>query len=1233
MSKKHALIPGGKILFCGLLFLADAAVYGWGGPGMGIAQPKNYTSRSGEYSIFIEPEDRWGKGAAKYRFLRNGEVVWAGENPYTLREVAVTDDGHVAGFAYRTESKPADSSDNSIGGPEDPYEYMHIVILNNSGEEVLNEVSKRIRPPFHSNPPVPNHPYIIEFLVDGPNDRVIARVAARGTEWWVYGIRDGKSVTKTDVQQPIAGEDKTVRHLSTTAIAGTPLLLTHWYTQDREHKSKQVGGLFALVDADFKPVWTFDAPNDYTSLNLLKNAFMGRGGNDFFEKHPAVLRADEPRRFDVRLFADNKRVSFKVNTTGENIFEVRELGRIEYDEDATPVVSQTAAQKQLPYLGELKLGSSPIADSPFKDLWSFTFGADGLIYFLKKPAQGVSELSIADTSGAIRGERAFESGQIDWSEARRNKDGRFFVMRSKEKVETQGYETSHWIVELASGKESQLSTDAGVSVRGLAWFDDGGRAQIEYSIQRSALIEYLRSYDSEGNLKWSLGGSGMDDERLGIGPQDVCVTTDQRLILLSMSSVRIYERDGKLIKKIDLQEGFRKEGRSKYLGYIHEIVADEDAGFVIANSENPPLVVRYDAKGERRSLWSPRHADNRTFNIVGGIRVAPDGRLWTSDGQSIMRLTDNGVVDLVLGPKPEPERLDKVIAFATDFKDRMYAAAHGTGAVHVFDPDGKRLHVCKPNPTDLAGTVSETFIAVNDAGEVYLEKPATQHFMPPDTYLRFSASGERLNEITFEPPIRVSEFSSLGWAFQPKTNFRCGMSGIKGDDRLILVDPPGKIIHEIRHRPNRKWFSGRNELAMAPDGSIAVLDQDFWSKPSIFELDLFTSSGNPIRTIRIPGEGTQCNGVAYDGRQAVIACKEEVWVIDVQSDKLDRYSLTQPGAAERGWSAHIRPGSEELMLFDRASRKIHRFQLPQSVTVAPKIETPEEVAPDPSEAKIKADWVVEYQQVVSLLPDKSSCTVYQRRVENGSEILSSERVAALPENEREGLETIDMTTCGIRFDSPRVFARMLDIAAAEGLKEIDSQNVLDIGCCDLRSVQALARLGANVVQAQAGFNLTSMCNDWEDVGGMAGPNGQSGHLEVMRFGAFDPEASKGKVPEGHHLITVRNLVHKIPENDYFGSEPWVQSGIAFKKEDFMARLFELLAPGGLLLIYNVNVEPAITDNAFSQTDWESSGFKVLAFDRDDRGAALGIGLELGWDGKSSPLDQTIRAKYSLFKRP
>ena len=50
----------------------------------------------------------------------------------------------------------------------------------------------------------------------------------------------------------------------------------------------------------------------------------------------------------------------------------------------------------------------------------------------------------------------------------------------------------------------------------------------------------------------------------------------------------------------------------------------------------------------------PRDPDGKGFRC-DGVRVASDGHLWVSDGEAIMRLNDEGVVDRILGGGAEAD--------------------------------------------------------------------------------------------------------------------------------------------------------------------------------------------------------------------------------------------------------------------------------------------------------------------------------------------------------------------------------------------------------------------------------------------------------------------------------------------------------------------------------------------------------------------------------------------------
>ena len=95
---------------------------------------------------------------------------------------------------------------------------------------------------------------------------------------------------------------------------------------------------------------------------------------------------------------------------------------------------------------------------------------------------------------------------------------------------------------------------------------------------------------------------------------------------------------------------------------------------------------------------------------------------------------------------------------------------------------------------------------------------------------------------------------------------------------------------------------------------------------------------------------------------------------------------------------------------------------------------------------------------------------------------------------------------------------------------------------------------------------------------------------------------------------------------------------------YVHNLHRILKPGGLALIYNLSPAPSPPDkpyrpwtdgrSPFPKALWESAGFEVLAFDRDDNAAARAMGHALGWDQGSSPMDlqNDLFAHYTLVRK-
>lgn len=338
---------------------------------------------------------------------------------------------------------------------------------------------------------------------------------------------------------------------------------------------------------------------------------------------------------------------------------------------------------------------------------------------------------------------------------------------------------------------------------------------------------------------------------------------------------------------------------------------------LFATNERVSFVVKSGANGE----WIVSETERVDFvaDDQGGSADSPLGAL-------------RYLGELILS-SPQSDRLGRMVGFAVDSQDQLYAVSKWTGAVHVFDRFGKWLRMMEPDPTDFGGTVEEAFVAVTLSGEVYVQRPKPRGPSPPDEYLRFSASGERIGFVTFEPRLGGSPFSP-SWAFQPATGYRCGIRHLGNESKLMIVDPPDTVVREVSKRANGKWFDVATAFAMGPDGSMAVLSHELGGASGVSEIDLFSPDGEPIRSILLPRAKKWYCGLACEGRRVVVVGQEEVVIVNLDGDEMERWSLEGANGARRRWSAFIVGDGRELLLFDGRMRfesgspTIHRYALP-----------------------------------------------------------------------------------------------------------------------------------------------------------------------------------------------------------------------------------------------------------------------------------------------------------------
>lgn len=262
-----------------------------------LVQPATYTSPSGEWQLSVDPTQRSGAGAARYRMTRNGVEVWTGEKPFTLFQAGVDDRGFVGGVTC--------ANGVSVYGA-----YLFPLLDPTGAVSLCDEKLRQCGNTGTCAVPCQSEAHLRGLVVNGPADLFIVRVRqpAQGERWTAHRLSSAQLIGAVDPTRFAAREVSESRLESVLAVRGTPLTLVHFSHFDFESSPPLGGARFVLLDEWLHPVWSCEWPNDYD----------GYSGDAFKRllrelEHAASLpETPSPRRFELRRFAHDTVLTYAV---------------------------------------------------------------------------------------------------------------------------------------------------------------------------------------------------------------------------------------------------------------------------------------------------------------------------------------------------------------------------------------------------------------------------------------------------------------------------------------------------------------------------------------------------------------------------------------------------------------------------------------------------------------------------------------------------------------------------------------------------------------------------------------------------------------------------------------------------------------------------------------------------------------------------------------------------------
>jgi hypothetical protein len=583
---------------------------------------------------------------------------------------------------------------------------------------------------------------------------------------------------------------------------------------------------------------------------------------------------------------------------------------------ATPSDTVDAGpERPLRYLGAIQLGGGPDnRTGAIRNVHQFDFDAQGRFGFVRDDGQCDLTLVIGSEKESSRETRLGRLDQqycgwplVAWTGG---KTWLVTVQFAKAKNGSVG-----WWVDGESGTARPFSLPDGTSVRAVAGRPTGGVVLLGEQ-------ETLRAWGSESRtvLLW-INAQGLVDRAFSeaannsdselLSPDDVAVTTAGEVMVIDVirHKVVVFDLMGSLRRTIDLEKAWGREP-----SYPSGIAPDIEGGFIVEDFQGGVPLVRMHGDGTVLSELQPGYDDGRPTGRLFRVQASPDGALWGSDGEALLRLSEDGIVEGAAGGPATMDVLGEVAALTLDVSDNIYAADRRTGAVHVFSREGELDHVCRPDPGDVTDALDSPSLTITDDGRVFLR--AGDWPMDEGKFLEFSSKGERSATHSWADESRLWNSATGGfWA-------------TRGND-LVVVGEDGQIIQTVARRADRRWLEWVSGAVVAPDGSIAVAagSSNLRAESKEPTLNLYSSDGSPIEMIRLTGEDSGRH-FAYDGRTLAAWQSGEVRMWNLSGQPTGRFKPRPGGKEANDWPLFITAHGQELWMFEAATKTMHRFEMP-----------------------------------------------------------------------------------------------------------------------------------------------------------------------------------------------------------------------------------------------------------------------------------------------------------------
>ena len=803
-------------------------------------------SASGSTKFWTNPYEPYGGEKSFCRMTKNGKVVWQKDLPFSFEEAHISDSGTISGLAHTSGGK---------------YGQFTIVILDPNGRVAMKHHFSMWNTMIADGHLMPRSQGMI---FDPDHNRVIARMFNtfdhKGNEsWFDFRLAPAKFVRAiTPGGDP---QKSNARIENAELVLGTNLILVSWF-----HFDEKYGHSLTLMDRNYRKVWGMFLPADLyngptgDASQRLYDQFSGRG---------AILRTDQPRRFDIRLFKMNSQVGFEAQPIG-NGWAIKEILRKHFVKPAKSVPKPvTIRSASLPIIKSFTVPQSADFGTAVGDVGQFHFwGKDKIVYVREAISPSINVIDLAGT--AIRSipvpkEAKAKDVQLFLTKTTGSK----FVLASADNG-TEGKSSKAWNIDVATGQISPMPKFKSAWITALAGYPDGHFVVITHDFRRSSSVTKVSLYSPYGDLVWAKSDEWTSNRLADISsPEGLEVDSKGRIIVLDniAHTLQYFEKSGKFVRAIDLD---KKWGRK--LSYPTNVATLSDGRLWLYDFGASLTCNLLDSNGGILRSFKPKFSNGKIFDSHYGITPDANGEAWVSNGKSISKLDKSGVAMRTIGNQPRVAGLGKISSLHVNPDGRVYALDAVTNSVFAFDSRGKKLYGFAPKPKEFDDSDNYNGLSITASGDVFFSGTTNLRT------IHLSPDGQRLEANKNHPSWSVSK-KEFGVPFSAKSNWRW-----QGTTLLDDKDSPRAYIQRW---PDLGWMNYQSFDA-SPDGRFMAYEGTYYPDHKFRQLRLafYMANGVPESQARFPTGMTDTSGAAYDGTTCYFITKEGLLAMNKRAETL-----------------------------------------------------------------------------------------------------------------------------------------------------------------------------------------------------------------------------------------------------------------------------------------------------------------------------------------------------------